>query len=129
MFYWMINIWSYAGLLFKAFCIDFKFAKCLIHQKFNAKINITLLLVAFHFQFGFCRSKSGFYCWQTILSRCWRCDLCDLSLLFSLNILFKIATYLLIICFHRPIFLDFNQSFAEIQRQIVFVFIQFYKDN
>ena len=31
----------------------------------------------------------------------------DLSLLFSLNILFKIATYLLIICFHRPIFFGF----------------------
>ena len=61
--FWMINIGSYAELLPKAFCIDFKLGKCLFHRKFNAKIIITPILFAFHFRIGFCRrrSKSRFF--------------------------------------------------------------------
>ena len=51
--FWMINIGSFTDFLFKAFCIDFKFRKCLFHQKFDAKNIITPIPVAFHFQVGF----------------------------------------------------------------------------
>ena len=72
MFFWMINIGSYKKLLFNAFCIDFKLGKCLFHWKFNAKIIITLLPVAFHFQFCLCRFKSSFDRRRKIFSRCRR---------------------------------------------------------
>ena len=56
--FWMINIGSFTDFLFKAFCIDFKFRKCLFHQKFDAKNIITPIPVAFHFQVGFGQSKN-----------------------------------------------------------------------
>ena len=61
-FFGMINIGSYTELLFNAFCKNFQLGKCLFHREFK------FLLVVFHFWFGFCQSKSGFYQRRIFLS-------------------------------------------------------------
>ena len=62
MFILKIDIGSYTELLFKAFCIYFRFCNCYFHGKINENIIYTLQLVEYHFRVSFlCWLKSGFY--------------------------------------------------------------------